>query len=59
MRKSVIIKLLLFLIIISFLYINYASAENKGNAITWIRPLAEAMRIWGFLLFKLKMEDMQ
>jgi len=35
MRKSVIIKLLLYLILISFLSVDYASGENKGNAITW------------------------
>ncbi|GAG98066.1 unnamed protein product, partial [marine sediment metagenome] len=35
MRKSVIIKLLLCLILISFLTIDYASRESKGNAITW------------------------
>jgi len=35
MRKSVIIKLLLFLILISFLSVDYASGENQGNAITW------------------------
>jgi len=35
MRKSVIIKLLLCLILISFLSVDYASGENKGNVITW------------------------
>lgn len=35
MRKPVIIKLLLCLILISFLFIDYASGESKGNAITW------------------------
>jgi len=35
MRKSIIIKLLLCLILISFLSVDYASSENKGNAITW------------------------
>jgi len=35
MRKSVIIKLLLCFILISFLSVDYASGENKGNSITW------------------------
>ena len=35
MKKSAIIKLLLCLIIISFLSVDYASGENKGNTITW------------------------
>jgi len=35
MRKSVIIKLLLCFILISFLSVDYASGENKGNVITW------------------------
>jgi len=48
MRKSVIIKLLLFLIIISFLYINYASAENKGNAITWDKTFGGSNEDMGF-----------
>ena len=35
MRKSVIIKLLLCSILISFLSVNYVSGETMGSAITW------------------------
>ncbi|MBA3062316.1 MAG: hypothetical protein FP833_05070 [Atribacteria sp.] len=52
MRKSVIIKLLLFLILISFLYINYASAENKGNAITWDKTFGGSNEDMGFSIIQ-------
>jgi len=52
MRKSVIIKLLLFLILISFLYINYALAENKGNAITWDKTFGGSNEDMGFSIIQ-------
>ena len=48
MRKSVIIKLLLFLILISFLSVDYASGENKGNAITWDKTFGGSNQDMGF-----------
>ncbi len=48
MRKSVIIKLLLFLILISFLSIDYVSSESKGNAITWDKTFGGRREDMGF-----------
>jgi hypothetical protein len=48
MRKSVIIKLLLCLILISFLAVDYASGENKGNAITWDKTFGGSSDDMGF-----------
>ena len=48
MRKPVIIKLLLCLILISFLFIDYASGESKGNAITWDKTFGGRREDMGF-----------
>ncbi len=48
MRKSVIIQLLLFLILISFLYVDNVSAENKGNTITWDKTFGGRLEDKGF-----------
>ena len=48
MRKSVIIKLLLCLILISFLAIDYSSGENKGDAITWDKTFGGRLEDRGF-----------
>jgi len=52
MRKSVIIKLLLCLILISFLAIDYASGENKGNAITWDKTFGGSSDDMGFSIIQ-------
>jgi len=52
MRKSVIIKLLLFLILISFLSVDYASGENKGNAITWDKTFGGSSEDMGFSIIQ-------
>ena len=52
MRKSVIIKLLLFLILISFLSVDYASAENNGNAITWDKTFGGSREDMGFSIIQ-------
>jgi len=50
MRKSVIINLLLCLILISFLAIDYASGENKGDAITWDKTFGGSNQDMGFYI---------
>jgi len=52
MRKSVIINLLLFLILISFLAVDYASGENKGNAITWDKTFGGSSEDMGFSIIQ-------
>ncbi len=52
MRKSVIIKLLLCLILISFLSVDYATAENKGNAITWDKTFGGSSDDMGFSIIQ-------
>ena len=52
MRKSVIIKLLLCLILISFLSVDYASGENKGNAITWDKTFGGSSDDMGFSIIQ-------
>ena len=52
MRKSVIIKLLLFLILISFLSVDYASGENKGDAITWDKTFGGSSEDMGFSIIQ-------
>jgi len=52
MRKSVIINLLLFLILISFLSVDYASGENKGNAITWDKIFGGNSEDMGFSIIQ-------
>ena len=52
MRKSVIIKLLLCLILISFLSVDYASGENKGNAITWDKTFGGSSEDMGFSIIQ-------
>ena len=52
MRKSVIIKLLLCLMLISFLSIDYASGENKGNAITWDKTFGGSREDMGFSIIQ-------
>jgi len=52
MRKSVIIKLLLCLILISFLAIDYASGENKGDAITWDKTFGGNSEDMGFSIIQ-------
>ena len=52
MRKSVIIKLLLFLILISFLSIDYVSSESKGNAITWDKTFGGRREDMGFSIIQ-------
>ena len=46
--KYVIIKLLIFLLLISFLSVDYASAENKGNTITWDKTFGGRLEDKGF-----------
>ena len=52
MRKSVIIKLLLCLILISFLSVDYASGENKGNVITWDKTFGGSSDDMGFSIIQ-------
>jgi len=52
MRKSVIIKLLLCLILISFLSVDYASGENKGNVITWDKTFGGSSEDMGFSIIQ-------
>jgi hypothetical protein len=52
MRKSVVIKLLLCLILISFLAVDYASGENKGNAITWDKTFGGSSEDMGFSIIQ-------
>jgi hypothetical protein len=52
MRKSIIIKLLLCLILISFLSIDYASGENKGDAITWDKTFGGSREDMGFSIIQ-------
>ena len=52
MRKSVIIKLSLFLILISFLFVDYASGENKENAITWDKTFGGSREDMGFSIIQ-------
>jgi len=52
MRKSVIIKLLLFLILISFLSVDYASGENMGSAITWDKTFGGSSEDMGFSIIQ-------
>lgn len=52
MRKSVIIKLLLCLILISFLSVDYASGENKGNTITWDKTFGGSSEDMGFSIIQ-------
>ena len=52
MRKSVIIKLLLCLILISFLTIDYASGESKGNTITWDKTFGGSNEDMGFSIIQ-------
>ena len=56
MRKSVIIKLLLFLILISFLSVDYASGENQGNAITWDKTFGGSREDMGFSIIQTENE---
>jgi hypothetical protein len=52
MRKSVIIKLLLCLILISFLAVDYALGENKGNVITWDKTFGGSSDDMGFSIIQ-------
>jgi len=52
MRKSVIIKLLLCLLLISFLAVDYALGENKGNAITWDKTFGGSSDDMGFSIIQ-------
>lgn len=52
MRKSVIIKLLLYLILISFLSVDYASGENNGNVITWDKTFGGSSEDMGFSIIQ-------
>jgi len=54
MRKSVVIKLLLFLILISFLSVDYALGENKGNGITWDKTFGGSSEDMGFSIILTK-----
>ena len=54
MRKSVIIKLLLCLILISFLSVNYASGETMGSAITWDKTFGGNGEDMGFSIIQTK-----
>jgi len=53
-RKSVIIKLLLCLILISFLSVNYASGETMGSAITWDKTFGGNGEDMGFSIIQTK-----
>jgi len=52
MKKSAIIKLLLCLILISFLSVDYASGENKGNTITWDKTFGGSSEDMGFSIIQ-------
>ena len=52
MRKSVIIKLLLCLTLISFLFVNYAFGENKGNTLTWDKTFGGSSEDMGFSIIQ-------
>ncbi|MBU4510156.1 hypothetical protein KJ830_03805 [bacterium] len=52
MKKSAIIKLLLCLILISFLSVDYASGENKGNSITWDKTFGGSSEDMGFSIIQ-------
>jgi len=52
MRKSVIIKLLLCLTLISFLFVNYAFGENKGNTFTWDKTFGGSSEDMGFSIIQ-------
>ncbi len=52
MRKSVIIKLLLCLILISFLAVDYALGENKENVITWDKTFGGSSDDMGFSIIQ-------
>ena len=52
MRKSVTIKLLLCLTLISFLFVNYASGENKENIITWDKTFGGNGEDMGFSIIQ-------
>jgi len=52
MRKSVIIKLLLCLILISFLVVDYALGENKENVVTWDKTFGGSSDDVGFSIIQ-------
>ena len=52
MRKSVTIKLLLCLILITFLAVDYASGENKENTITWDKTFGGNGEDMGFSIIQ-------
>jgi len=52
MRKSVIIKLLLCLMLISFLAVDYALGENKENVITWDKTFGGSSDDMGFSIIQ-------
>jgi hypothetical protein len=52
MKKFVIIKLLLCLILISFLSVDYASGENKGDVITWNKTFGGSSEDMGFSIIQ-------
>lgn len=52
MRKSVIIQLLVFFVLISFLYVDYVSGENKGNVITWDKTFGGSGEDKGFSIIQ-------
>jgi len=58
MRKSVIIKLLLCLTLISFYLLIMRLVKIREIPLLGTRLLVEVVRIWDFLLSRLKMEVM-
>ena len=52
MKRSVIVILLIFLVLISFLAVSYASGENKGNDITWDKTFGGSGEDMGFSIIQ-------
>jgi len=48
MRKFVIIQLLVFFVLISFLYVDYVSGESKWNSVTWDKTFGGRLEDKGF-----------
>ena len=52
MKRSVIVILPIFLVLISFLAVSYASGENKGNDITWDKTFGGSGEDMGFSIIQ-------
>ena len=54
MRKSVIIQLLVFFVLISFLYVDNVSGESKWNSVTWDKGFGGRLEDKGFSITQTK-----